>query len=192
MVIDPSGWLEGALQIPSENQDERPAGQEVSLLVIHSISLPPDAYGGPHITSLFTNSIDADLHPYFAPIASLRVSAHVLIRREGGLIQFVPFVRKAWHAGVSSWKRQERCNEFSIGIELEGGDAGPFSAAQYDTLDQLISVLLVNFPIVDIVGHNAIAPGRKTDPGPFFDWLHLSLWKDALKKNRKKILKVLA
>jgi N-acetyl-anhydromuramoyl-L-alanine amidase len=192
MEIDPTGWLPGALQIPSENQDERPPGQEIVLLVIHSISLPPDDYGGPSITSLFTNAIDPDLHPYFLSIAPLRVSAHVLVRRDGGLIQFVPFLQKAWHAGASSWKQRERCNDFSIGIEMEGCDSGPFSEAQYNTLTRLIGVLLSHYPIVDVVGHDAISPGRKTDPGPFFDWLHLSLLEDALKKNRENIPKVLA
>lgn len=192
MTIDQGGWLEGALQIPSVNQDERPAEHDVSLLVIHSISLPPDDYGGPSITSLFSNSLDPALHTYFASISGLRVSAHVLIRRDGGVVQYVPFCRRAWHAGVSEWMGRTRCNDFSVGVELEGGEIGPFEDAQYMTLHQLIGVLVSRFPIVDMVGHNQIAPGRKTDPGPFFDWLHLSLWNGELKRNREKTPKVLA
>ena len=173
-ALDRLGWLDGALQIPSPNCDDRPPGDEVSLLVIHSISLPPGEYGGPGVTSLFTNAIDPDRHPYFGPIASLRVSAHALIRRDGGLVQYVPFARRAWHAGVSSWQGRARCNDFSIGVELEGTDDTPFTEAQYATLNRLVDLLAVHYPITDIVAHSDIAPGRKTDPGRFFDWLHLS------------------
>lgn len=184
--IDHEGWLNGALQIPSENQDNRPPAGRVSLLVIHSISLPPNVYGGPAITTLFSNAIDPDEHSYFGSIATLRVSAHALIRRDGGLIQYVPFDRRAWHAGVSSWQGRARCNDFSIGIELEGSEFASFSDTQYVTLNRLVGVLLSRYPIVDVVGHSAIAPVRKTDPGPFFDWLQLSLWRSALEANAKK------
>lgn len=175
-AFDHDGWLHGALQIPSPNRDQRPVAGDISLLVIHSISLPPGEYGGPGVTSLFTNAIDPDLHPYFASIASLRVSAHALIRRDGGLVQYVPFGWRAWHAGVSSWRGRERCNDFSIGVELEGTDGTPFTEAQYATLNRLVDLLASCYPITDVVAHSDIAPGRKTDPGRFFDWLHLS-WK---------------
>lgn len=179
--LDRDGWLHGALQIPSPNCDARPLADDISLLVIHSISLPPGQYGGPGVTSLFTNSIDPDAHPYFRSIASLRVSAHALIRRDGGLVQYVPFGRRAWHAGVSSWSGRERCNDFSIGVELEGTDDSPFTEAQYVTLNRLVEVLVAQYPIADIVGHSDIAPGRKTDPGRFFDVLHLS-WRRSGRK----------
>lgn len=180
--IDDEGWLTGALQIPSPNFDARPVPGEVSLLVIHSISLPPNTEGGAGITSLFTRSIDPARHPYFEKIAALNVSAHVLIRRDGGLVQYVPFSCRAWHAGVSSWMGRERCNDFSIGIELEGTDSSPFSTAQYTTLNRLVDRLLVRYPIKHVAGHSDIAPGRKTDPGPFFDWLLLSSWKNGRSK----------
>ena len=139
-------------------------------MVVHAISLPPDSFGGPGVEQLFTNTLPAEAHPYYAGIASLRVSAHFFIRRDGSVIQFVPVHLRAWHAGVSSWRGRERCNDFSIGIELEGCDTLPFAAVQYRRLARLIARLRRRLPIEDIVGHADIAPGRKTDPGPHFDW----------------------
>lgn len=191
-ALDAEGWLDGAMQIPSPNCDDRPVADDISLLVIHSISLPPESENGPGITALFTNSIDPDAHPYFDSIAALRVSSHALIRRDGGLVQYVPFSRKAWHAGVSEWLGRPRCNDFSIGVELEGTDHTPFTDAQYATLNRLIEVLVLRYPIAHLVAHSEIAPGRKTDPGPFFDWLHLSLRRNEEKKLDRKIRKVLA
>lgn len=170
-TLDARGFLEGALQIPSPNFDERPAGAEVELLVIHNISLPPGQYGGPGILHLFTNQLDPDAHPYFREIAGLRVSSHFLIRRDGELIQFVPCTMRAWHAGQSQWRGRSRCNDFSIGIELEGADDQPFEQAQYCVLADLTRLLRKNYPIRDCLGHSDISPGRKTDPGPHFDWV---------------------
>jgi AmpD protein len=159
--------------VDSPNQDERPPGTEISLLVVHSISLPPGEYGGDAIERLFTNRLDPAAHPYFREIAELRVSSHFLIRRDGELLQFVPVERRAWHAGVSSWRGRERCNDFSIGVELEGSDDGPFEPAQYQRLAALIATLRGQFPLRDIAAHSDVAPGRKTDPGPGFDWPRL-------------------
>jgi AmpD protein len=156
--------------VDSPNQDERPAGTEITLLVVHSISLPPGEYAGDAIERLFTNRLDPAAHPYFREIAGLRVSSHFLIRRDGELVQFVPVERRAWHAGVSSWRGRERCNDFSIGVELEGSDDVPFSEPQYETLTQLAKDLFAQYGELDIAGHSDIAPGRKTDPGPWFDW----------------------
>lgn len=161
--------------IDSPNCDERPADTAVRLIVIHAISLPPDEFGGEGVEQLFTNSLDPDAHPYYAQIHALRVSAHYFIRRDGSLIRFVHPDLRAWHAGVSCWQGQERCNDFSIGIELEGCDALPFEAAQYGQLADLVKMLRARYPIEAIVGHSDIAPGRKTDPGPCFDWGILSL-----------------
>lgn len=171
--FDAAGWLIGARRIDSPNADERPAGTETSLIVIHNISLPPGKFGGDDIADLFTNRLDPAAHPYYAGIAQLRVSAHFLIRRRGELLQFVPCDRRAWHAGVSTWQGRERCNDFSIGIELEGTDDRPFTQAQYRRLAALIRKLRRTYPVVDMVGHSDIAPGRKTDPGPYFDWSRL-------------------
>ena len=165
-----NGLLANVRFVASPNCDERPAGDEVSLLVIHAISLPPGEFGGREVEALFTNKLDPDQHPYYREIAGLRVSAHFFIRRDGELIQFVPCDRRAWHAGVSTWGERERCNDFSIGVELEGCDERNFEAAQYETLNQLIAALKQRYPIAAIVGHSDIAPGRKTDPGPGFDW----------------------
>jgi len=159
--------------VDSPNQDERPAGTEITLLVVHSISLPPGEYGGDAIERLFTNRLDAAAHPYFREIADLRVSSHFLIRRDGELVQFVPVERRAWHAGVSNWRGRERCNDFSIGVELEGADDGPFEAAQYRRLAALIRALRAALPLRDIAAHSDVAHGRKTDPGPGFDWPRL-------------------
>jgi len=163
-------WLSTARQVPSPNCDERPAGESVRLVVIHAISLPPEEFGGPEILQLFTNCLDPAAHPYFREIQALRVSAHFLVRRDGELIQFVPCSRRAWHAGASSWMGRGDCNNFSIGVELEGCDRFSFEAAQYLTLNRLLAELRHNYTIEAVVGHSDIAPGRKTDPGPCFDW----------------------
>ena len=154
----------------SPNQDARPADTEISLIVIHNISLPPGQYGGDGIMALFSNRLNPAEHPYYQEIHTLRVSSHFLIRRDGSLIQFVSCLQRAWHAGVSSWQGRERCNDFSIGIELEGSDFDAFEDPQYTQLNRLLHALKAAFPIQDITGHADIAPGRKTDPGPFFEW----------------------
>jgi len=170
MTIDEEGLLQGTRYIPSPNCDARPADCAVSLLVIHNISLPPGEYGGNGVIDLFTNRLDPDAHPYYQTIRDMKVSAHFFIRRDGEIIQFVPCGMRAWHAGASNWNGRERCNDFSIGIELEGSDDEAFGEAQYDALAQLIGVLKETYPIEGIVGHSDIAPGRKTDPGPNFEW----------------------
>lgn len=172
-ALTPDGRLPGADSIDSPNQDARPAGEAVRLVVVHAISLPPGEFGGDGIERLFTNRLDPDGHPYYRSIAGLRVSAHFLIRRDGRICQFVPCASRAWHAGVSSWRGRERCNDFSVGIELEGCDDSPFEDAQYASLARLIRILRGNYPIEDVVGHSDIAPGRKSDPGPCFDWPRL-------------------
>lgn len=166
-------WLPGIAHEPSPNADERPPGCGIDLLVIHNISLPPGEFGGGHISELFLNRLDPNAHPYFAAIADLRVSAHLLIRRDGVALQFVSLDRRAWHAGQSQYCGRERCNDFSIGIELEGSDDTEFTAPQYRTLADLTARIQRLFPAITpgrIVGHSEIAPGRKTDPGPCFDW----------------------
>lgn len=168
--IDADGWADQALRMPSPNFDQRAEGTEIALLVVHNISLPPGEFGGPHIADLFLNRLDCDAHPYFDQLRSLRVSAHFLIRRDGALVQFVSAHDRAWHAGVSAFCGRERCNDFSIGIELEGTDDLPFEPAQYDTLAALTAALRAAYPLADVMGHEDIAPGRKTDPGPCFDW----------------------
>lgn len=159
--------------VRSPNQDERPAGTEITLLVVHSISLPPGQFGGDAIERLFTNRLDPAAHPYFREVAHLRVSSHFLIRREGELVQFVPVKRRAWHAGTSAWRGRARCNDFSIGVELEGTDDGPFELAQYQRLAELVIALRKTLPLRDIAAHSDVAPGRKTDPGVAFDWPRL-------------------
>jgi AmpD protein len=154
----------------------------VSLLVIHNISLPPGEFGGTGIAELFTNRLDAAAHPYYATVAGAKVSAHFLIRRDGELLQFVPCGSRAWHAGDSSWKGRACCNDFSIGIELEGTDEAPFTSAQYRRLAGLTRALKARYPLRDIVGHSDIAPGRKSDPGPHFDW---SRYRGLLRIRRK-------
>lgn len=172
--IDAAGWLSKARRIDSPNCDERPANADITLLVIHNISLPPGEFGGPGVEELFTNSLDPGRHPYYAMIHAFRVSAHFFIRRDGALIQFVPCAKRAWHAGASNWRGRERCNDFSLGVELEGSDDQPFTEAQYARLNELIRALRAAYPaLVDIAGHSDIAPGRKTDPGPYFDWNRL-------------------
>ncbi len=177
MHIDPqTGLLDQARQVPSPNQDERPTGAPIDLAVVHGISLPPCEFGGPWIDALFTNSLDPDVHPYFAAIHTLRVSAHVLIRRDGTLVQYVPFHRRAWHAGASCYQGRERCNDFSIGIELEGCDDLPYEEIQYLRLGALLRALMAAYPSIKperVAGHCHIAPGRKQDPGPHFDWPRL-------------------
>ncbi|QKS28071.1 1,6-anhydro-N-acetylmuramyl-L-alanine amidase AmpD [Accumulibacter sp.] len=173
-AISDAGWLDGVLRIESPNCDERPEGETVSLIVVHAISLPPACFGGDAIVRLFSNRLDAAAHPYFAQIAGLRVSAHFLIRRDGELVQFVSCRQRAWHAGLSCWQGRPRCNDFSLGIELEGCDQLPFAEAQYACLLPLLRLLCARFPVTAVVGHSDIAPGRKTDPGPFFDWCRLA------------------
>lgn len=168
-----TGWMPSASRIPSPNCDARPPGTAVELIVIHAISLPPDAFGGRGIIELFTNRLDPAAHPYYRTIHELRVSAHFLIRRDGELIQFVSCAQRAWHAGVSCWRGRAACNDFSIGIELEGCDSVAFADAQYQTLTALVAELRARHPIAEVVGHCDIAAGRKTDPGPCFDWTRL-------------------
>lgn len=170
LVVDDDGWLPALNRVPSPNCDKRPAGTVIDLIVIHAISLPPDEFGGPGIIELFTNRLDPAAHPYYAEICHLRVSTHFLIRRDGGIVQFVPCGWRAWHAGVSVWRGRSACNDFSLGIELEGCDSVAFADAQYESLCRLLDVLQRCFPIADVVGHSDIAPGRKTDPGPCFEW----------------------
>ena len=169
--IDEDGWSSGVVRMPSPNFDAR-AGDAIDLLVIHNISLPPGQFGGPFIADLFANCLDCDIHPYFDRLRTLRVSSHFLIRRDGEVLQFVSTCDRAWHAGVSSYGGRERCNDFSIGIELEGTDFEPFEQEQYVSLVALTKALRARHPLTDIAGHEHIAPGRKTDPGPCFDWDH--------------------
>lgn len=174
MIIDADGWLDAAARVPSPNFNERPPDTPVDLVVVHNISLPPRQFGGPWIEDFFLNRLDPAAHPYFAEIHELCVSAHLLIRRTGKLVQFVSFLDRAWHAGVSCWNGREACNDFSVGIELEGSDDQPFQEVQYQALDQVLNALQQRFPSIQIpatlAGHSEIAPGRKTDPGPCFDW----------------------
>ena len=172
----PVGWLSDVRRLPSPNCDPRPLGLEPELIVIHAISLPPGRYGGPWIDRLFTNTLPAEADPYFATIQDLRVSSHVLISRDGTLTQYVPFSMRAWHAGASNWCGREACNDYSIGIELEGADDEPYDDRQYPVLAALIAVLQQAYPALAsgaIAGHSDVAPGRKTDPGPGFDWKRL-------------------
>lgn len=169
-------WFEQARRALSPNANPRPEGCLPELLVIHNISLPPGQFGGGHVQQLFQNSLDPDAHPYFAEVAALEVSAHLLLERDGTLTQFVGFDQRAWHAGVSCYQGREACNDFSIGIELEGCDDTPYTDVQYTQLALLVSSLLEYYPSLTkerIVGHSDIAPGRKTDPGPGFDWERL-------------------
>ena len=170
-----SGLFSNVTQQPSPNCDARPPQTPVDLLVIHSISLPPGEFGGSYITDLFCNRLDPQVHPYFRDIAGLEVSAHLLVRRDGEVIQYVPLHQRAWHAGKSCFAGREACNGFSIGIELEGCDDQPFEEAQYQQLVRLTREIVRVYPDIlmdHIVGHSDIAPGRKTDPGPYFDWGH--------------------
>jgi AmpD protein len=170
-----SGLMRGARHLASPNQDARPAGVEADLIVVHGISLPPGEFGGPWIDRLFTNTLPADEHPYFAEVGSLRVSSHLVVNRDGHVTQYVSFPQRAWHAGKSIYEGREACNDFSIGIELEGTDTLPYERAQYRALSEAIAALCAAYPRLSpdrLVGHDAIAPGRKTDPGPAFDWPH--------------------
>jgi len=190
MVVNSvTGMMEGARYVASPNCDQRPDGKAPSLLTIHGISLPPGEYGGPWIDALFTNTLDPQAHPYFAEIHSLRVSSHLLIRRDGEWVQYVPFDKRAWHAGVSSYQGRECCNDFSIGIELEGTDDEPYEEEQYKVLAESIAALLAVYPELSsehICGHSDIAPGRKSDPGPHFDWQHFQhLLADAVLAKRQ-------
>jgi AmpD protein len=171
-----TGLLEQSTRCDSPNCDARPDGAVPSMIVVHGISLPPGEYGGPEIEALFTNQLDWNAHPYFREIRGLEVSAHLLIRRDGSVLQFVPFTQRAWHAGESCFRGQQRCNDFSIGIELEGDDETPYDDRQYTALQGVITALCVAYPDIsprEIAGHCDIAPGRKSDPGPAFDWLRL-------------------
>jgi len=175
-INNKSGILTEAKQISSENCDNRPVNESIRLIVVHNISLPPGEFGGPYISQLFTNQLNKAEHPYFADIYQLKVSSHLLIRRDGEIIQYVPFHKRAWHAGASSYCGSDSCNDFSIGIELEGTDDTPYEPVQYEKLANLILELRQSYPDINkdaITGHCDIAPGRKTDPGPAFDWDHL-------------------
>lgn len=174
--IDAAGWLRSAAHRPSPNHNERPSGSRIELLVVHNISLPAGRFGGGYIEALFTNRLDVEADPSFAELAGLEVSAHLLIDRAGAVTQFVGFDQRAWHAGKSSFAGCENCNDFSIGIELEGTDLLPYTDAQYAVLAAVIRLLMLRYPALEpqrIVGHSDVAPGRKTDPGPAFDWARL-------------------
>jgi N-acetyl-anhydromuramoyl-L-alanine amidase len=173
-LFDRRGWLADARRVRSPNADARPEGTEVTLVVVHGISLPPGRFGGDAILRLFTNRLDPGAHPYFRAIAALRVSAHFLIRRDGTLLQFVACGDRAWHAGASRWRGRERCNDFSIGIELEGTDDRAYTARQYARLAVLVRRLAARWPIREVAGHSDVAPGRKSDPGDAFDWTRLA------------------
>lgn len=178
MQLDADGdWLLGAEHCPSPNFDARTTAGDISLIVVHGISLPPGEFGGPWIADLFLNRLDPQAHPYFAGVAAIKVSAHVLIRRDGHIVQFVPFGKRAWHAGQSCFRGRNGCNDFSIGIELEGTDDMAYTDAQYRRLAALIAALRRRYSGIaadGVVGHSDIAPGRKTDPGPAFDWARLA------------------
>lgn len=181
LIIDETGWLQPAEVIASPNFDARPDSAQIKLIVVHGISLPPREYGGGYIQQFFCNRLPADAHPYFAEICEMRVSAHCLIERNGNIVQFVSFRDRAWHAGESSWCGEQNCNDYSIGIELEGCDDEPYAATQYLSLAHLVTALRERYPTLAadaITGHSDIAPGRKTDPGPAFDWEQLKLLLD--------------
>jgi AmpD protein len=168
-----NGLMRGARQVASPNYDSRPPGVEADLIVVHGISLPPGEFGGPWIDRLFTNTLPPEVHPYFAEVGPLRVSSHVVIERDGAVTQYVRFTERAWHAGKSNYQGREACNDFSVGVELEGTDTLPYEAAQYAALAEVVAALCAAYPRLSphrLVGHSDIAPGRKTDPGPAFDW----------------------
>jgi AmpD protein len=171
--IDTEGVVASATQVPSPNCDARPAATDISLIIVHGISLPPGKFGGGDVARLFTNELDPGADPFYPGIAHLKVSSHFFIRRDGELVQFVPCGRRAWHAGVSSWRGRASCNDYSVGIELEGTDDLPYAAPQYRMLARVARALRGRYPIRDMVGHSDVAPGRKTDPGAAFDWLRL-------------------
>lgn len=170
MRLGSDGWVRGVRKVASPNCDRRPPGIAIELLVIHNISLPPGEFGGDAIEHLFTNTLQVEAHPCYAQLRGLKVSAHFLLRRDGEIIQFVSCHKRAWHAGISSWQGRSRCNDFSIGVELEGSDEALFDDRQYAALARLTRVLRRGYPIRGVAGHSDIAPGRKTDPGPCFDW----------------------
>lgn len=170
MKLKRNGWFSGVRRKVSPNHDARPPGMPVNMLVIHSISLPPDEFSGNGVEQFFTNQLDTAAHPYFAQLKDVKVSAHFFIRRDGGIIQFVSCDQRGWHAGVSAWQGRTHCNDFSIGIELEGSDTVPYTEPQYLALVRLTRRIKRAYPIRDIVGHVDIAPARKTDPGPHFEW----------------------
>jgi AmpD protein len=173
-TVDANGWVNEAHKLPSPNFEARPNSARPTLIVVHNISLPPNEFGGAGIIDLFLNRLDCDAHPYYdAHLRDVRVSAHFVIRRDGALEQYVSCDERAWHAGASNFFGRERCNDFSIGIELEGSDTTPFEAAQYETLAPLVQALAAHYAIDALAGHADIAPGRKTDPGPHFDWPRL-------------------
>ncbi|MEJ2344695.1 MAG: 1,6-anhydro-N-acetylmuramyl-L-alanine amidase AmpD [Gammaproteobacteria bacterium] len=175
-VAADTGLLSGVPFRESPNCDDRPPGTQIDLIVVHGISLPPGQFGGEWIDRLFTNDLDCSAHPYFAGLADLRVSSHLLIRRDGSVVQYVPFGRRAWHAGPSRFDGRECCNDFSVGIELEGADDTPYDSRQYASLVEVVGALRQAYPAITtgrIVGHSDVAPGRKTDPGPAFDWERL-------------------
>lgn len=170
--------LIGAAFIESPNQNERPDPDDISLIVIHAISLPPGDFGTSGVNQLFTNSLNPEEHPFYREIEALRVSAHLLIRRTGEIIQYVDFDRRAWHAGISTWQGREVCNDFSIGIEMEGTEDRPFAEIQYETLNGVLECLYLSYPKLSpdtVTGHEDIAPGRKWDPGPYFEWPRIGL-----------------
>ncbi|MFT5221037.1 MAG: AmpD protein [Planctomycetota bacterium] len=183
LEIDEAGWLTSVDLIPSPNFDDRPDQSAIKLIVIHGISLPPGEYGGGYIVDFFCNKLEISAHEYFSEIAQMKVSAHCLIERDGNITQFVSFLKRAWHAGVSCWQDEQCCNDFSIGIELEGTDIEPYTRSQYQQLTALVNALRQGYPHIDakaITGHCDIAPGRKTDPGPAFDWDRLNSEDDEL------------
>jgi N-acetyl-anhydromuramoyl-L-alanine amidase len=188
--IEPgTGLLVGATYVHSPNQDARPPGATIDLIVVHGISLPPGTFGGAWVEALFTNRLPAEAHPFFKSIEGLRVSAHFYVRRDGHVIQFVPCHARAWHAGASSWGYRLACNDFSVGIELEGADDVPYEAVQYDALARLIEALVATYPTLSgtaVVGHSDVAPGRKTDPGPAFDWERLAAARLLIGHGREK------
>lgn len=168
------GWWSGARRVESPNFGPRPEGSRVSLVVLHNISLPPDEFGGPYVEQFFTNRLDPAGHPYFATIADVQVSAHFFLRRDGEVVQFVSGDARAWHAGLSAWQGRGNCNDYSIGIELEGSDSQSFAPQQYQSLWPLLQAICTAYPITAMAGHEHVAPGRKTDPGPHFDWRELA------------------
>ena len=171
--LDGNGWADPVVRIRSPNWDERPENCPIELVVIHGISLPPGQFSGRAVEQLFTNRLDCDQHPYYDTLRTLKVSAHFFIRRDGAVIQFVPCLLRAWHAGVSQWRGRSQCNDFSVGIELEGADDVRYESDQYAVCNALLEALARVYPVKAAVGHSDIAPGRKTDPGPCFDWTRI-------------------
>ena len=184
ITIDDTGWANPARHLESPNQDARPDAVVPRLVIIHAISLPPCEFGGDAIERFFTNRLSASEHPYYVGIAGMRVSAHFFIRRDGSLVQFVPCLNRAWHAGASCWRHATQCNDYSVGIEVEGSDYAEYMPVQYETLSRLARALCIRYPIEDIVGHVDVAPARKTDPGPYFDWSAIELPVASLQRMR--------